>query len=338
MRELLYYPNFNIQNENWLKYALLYVEKLRPIIPYTGLDSLYGSTKLAFKETNLISPYSPNFDNSNLASTLSLEIFEMILKNERRYRNKFNLQALFDSRFKPECRDTILYFEKYTYEFGEYCINEGFAERCNEGILMPKQVADIFMTVLSNFISEFEGISSITDNTETFNSGNIVRLMRPIKNSLYEENIRRVPRHEKVAIMSIGHSLPRNIKDISVEEIIKLRNSNGYFDKIKAFNTSLDEYVSSIQNGNSGCSFQDYLNESKMDIISSINALSNELYAFVLGIAFYLNGAPLTNLVGTMLQGGAVISGTRTVYRNYEGDYKYRQSRKLLADISRIPI
>ena len=33
MNNSIYYPNFEIENENWLKFALLYVDTFRPIIP-----------------------------------------------------------------------------------------------------------------------------------------------------------------------------------------------------------------------------------------------------------------------------------------------------------------
>lgn len=34
MKELLYYPGFEIKNETWLKFALLYLDHISPIIPY----------------------------------------------------------------------------------------------------------------------------------------------------------------------------------------------------------------------------------------------------------------------------------------------------------------
>ena len=33
MKSMVYYPGFEVQNEKWLKFALLYFEELRPIIP-----------------------------------------------------------------------------------------------------------------------------------------------------------------------------------------------------------------------------------------------------------------------------------------------------------------
>ena len=39
MEELIYYPGFEVSNEDWLKFALLYLDKLNPIIPESGEKS-----------------------------------------------------------------------------------------------------------------------------------------------------------------------------------------------------------------------------------------------------------------------------------------------------------
>ena len=36
MKELIYYPSFEVRNREWLKFALLYIENLNPIIPESG--------------------------------------------------------------------------------------------------------------------------------------------------------------------------------------------------------------------------------------------------------------------------------------------------------------
>lgn len=36
MRELIYYPSFEVRNREWLKFALIYLEYLDPIIPESG--------------------------------------------------------------------------------------------------------------------------------------------------------------------------------------------------------------------------------------------------------------------------------------------------------------
>lgn len=59
MHRLLYYPNFEIQDPNFLKFALLYIDEIRPIIPVAARRSLSDSMKNILNNTELICPYTP---------------------------------------------------------------------------------------------------------------------------------------------------------------------------------------------------------------------------------------------------------------------------------------
>ena len=46
MNSLIYFPNFEPQNEKWLKFSLLYLDESQPIIPSTrqnDISDLYKS-------------------------------------------------------------------------------------------------------------------------------------------------------------------------------------------------------------------------------------------------------------------------------------------------------
>ena len=51
LKSLLYYPNFEIANKTWLKFALLYIDELRPIIPdmpYREEDYLMANEQVKY--------------------------------------------------------------------------------------------------------------------------------------------------------------------------------------------------------------------------------------------------------------------------------------------------
>lgn len=68
MHRLLYYPNFEIQDPNFLKFALLYIDEIRPIIPVAARRSLSDSMKNILNNTELICPYTPSYEDGYLAS------------------------------------------------------------------------------------------------------------------------------------------------------------------------------------------------------------------------------------------------------------------------------
>ena len=66
MKELLYYPGFEIKNETWLKFALLYLDHISPIIPYINASEKDYLTPTFLKVKNnsdLISIKRPTPDD-----------------------------------------------------------------------------------------------------------------------------------------------------------------------------------------------------------------------------------------------------------------------------------
>lgn len=66
MKEMIYYPGFEIMDENWLKFALLYFDVLHPIMP-DSLDQkemcLSKKFQIVMDETDLIDRYSPSYEH-----------------------------------------------------------------------------------------------------------------------------------------------------------------------------------------------------------------------------------------------------------------------------------
>ena len=128
MHRLLYYPNFEIQDENFLKFALLYIDEIRPIIPERAKESLSDSMRNILRNTELINPYSPNYENGYLASIATIRYLEE--------KKKFDQCGEGLQRGNGVIHNYTLYADKYTYEFEDYCLENGLGERCNEGILL----------------------------------------------------------------------------------------------------------------------------------------------------------------------------------------------------------
>lgn len=73
MHKLLYYPNFEIQDQNFLKFALLYIDEISPIIPENARESLSKPMRDILRNTELINLYSPNYENGYLASVAAIK-------------------------------------------------------------------------------------------------------------------------------------------------------------------------------------------------------------------------------------------------------------------------
>src|SRR5436853_588756 len=62
MQEFIYYPGFEVRDVNWLKFALLYLDKLDPIIPESGDEHLTEQYRRIMSETDLIEVHRPSLD------------------------------------------------------------------------------------------------------------------------------------------------------------------------------------------------------------------------------------------------------------------------------------
>ena len=93
MNDLIYYPGFEIADQRCLKFALLYLDRIRPIIPDRvtyGSEYISDSFRRVMNETNLIDPYSPNYHEGRIASIQACEEIERVLTFPDRYAECFS--------------------------------------------------------------------------------------------------------------------------------------------------------------------------------------------------------------------------------------------------------
>lgn len=230
MHKLLYYPNFEIQDKNFLKFALLYVDEIRPIIPECARETLSESMQSILRNTDLINPYTPNYVSGYLASVAAIRHLE-----ERKLVEKYRI---FQQRSREPIYNYTLYADKYTYEFENYCLENGLGKRCNEGIMLNDDVAYAYMSILAEIVSKETETDMITD---------IVEYADPAL-----KNVNRIHCHrnkiDRLGIVQreIQFYVPYDMQRIPLNEFISLRADN-QFERarrnfVMEFNSVLDCY------------------------------------------------------------------------------------------------
>ena len=133
MRDMIYFPGFEVKNENWLKFALLYFDTLRPIIPYTFYAEeryLSDTFQHVMNETDLIRPYRPDYDEGFCASILACEEFEKFLSHPEIYGAYFygSKSGSHIQRWRNRnYQDCTLFSGKYSQEFFDFCTDNKIA-------------------------------------------------------------------------------------------------------------------------------------------------------------------------------------------------------------------
>lgn len=236
MKDMIYYPGFETRDENWLKFALLYFDTLRPIIPYTFYSQkkyLSDTFRYVMEEADLISPYQPEYEEGVCASILACEEFEKFLLRPERYGAYFygsKSGAHIEKWKNQNYQDCTLFSGKYSKTFFDFCIKNNIATPCQEGIRISNDLAFVYMSILADIISKRHEYEMITD---------VQKYSRYLINrdlTVSTENQKRI----KVSQNNIAFSLPANLEHIPLERFVQLR-------KDRSFNTARKAYMSQIE-------------------------------------------------------------------------------------------
>lgn len=337
MQQLLYYPGFEVEDVNWLKFALLYVDKLRPIVPLSGQSMLSDLTNNLRKNTDLYDFYTPSYEVTYNASIAALDIVDRLLSHPERYHGTFYSRRI-DQRLKDVSTHNFqLYNEKYTYEFSNFCLQNGLASESGRGIFLNTELGNIYMTILSNAIGEINNIECITDNSNMQKYNIFARRSKFYTSRSFNSGLK--ISKINVAQSEIKLALPTKLAEIDINTIIELRNSNGYKEKLSAFHAELDRYLNCLENNEYDSSFIEYLDRCKLDLFNEIAQLGPNLFSFGLGVWFAFNAhVNYNDLIGTFLIGGAVTASVAKVHKLRVESYDTRFTRKYLSTLRRIPV
>lgn len=223
MRNKLYYPYINIKDEDFLKYAILYYDKL-----------------------NFIVPESIEFNEKMKRVSASTDLFEKI-KPEQSYHiccdaTKYTL-AFIDERMKKDPdfdiyrkkHTSLLYEGKYNWEFRKYCEENGLLTYKGNSIKVHPIIASEYMTNLANLIAGNKDMDIVTD-TESYADYHLNIEFSDMKNPINREEVMR---------RELAFVLPVDMRRIPIEKIIEFRNHNEYVDMRKAFQSYTEKGINS---------------------------------------------------------------------------------------------
>lgn len=270
MHRLLYYPNFEIQDQNFLKFALLYIDEIKPIIPERAKESLSDSMRNILQNTELINPYSPNYENGYLASIATI-----------RYLEEKGLFAKYGEGLqRGNCvtHNYTLYADKYTYEFENYCLENDLGERCYEGILLNEDVAYAYMSVLAEIISKETETDMITDNISYTDPS----LRHP--NNINRRKMDRLGTIQR----EIQFYVPTDMYRIPLNEFINLRSDHKFETARRNFVTELNIVLDSYDNNVAEVDLYNVM-ECKQEIYGLIKELFISCAAVAVGVHSFGN-------------------------------------------------
>lgn len=327
MKNLIYYPSFEPENVDWLKFALLYIEKLYPIIPESGDVYLTEITGKILVDTDLIEIHRPSADEGNRATIYALEEIEKILITPERFSRIFGTPHFINSWRQRDNFTHELFFGKYNTDFARFIIanNLGIERRGN--VFIHRDLSNIYMSILAQVISDERRISPITDNVDLHTYSIFTRQSNQPNTNLIN-----------LAHQIIELKLPERIENISLDRVIAFRNRIGFKERQAAFHTELNNYLNHLE---SDANAEEFLNNYK-HTLANFTGDFIELCPQVISISLgtwllSTNQSVVTydaiqHLLGSIAVGGSIIS----VARDWANERTTRFCKKYLAKLHSI--
>lgn len=330
MRELLYYPYFLMEDEEWIKFALLYLGKVVTIVPTEANSYLTDTHNLILNETDLLSSHSPTVGEVNQA-TLKMGNELDFLTNNPINDFMFNRGPHNINEWKDERTFTYELFEgKFPMELKNMLTSNRYARGSGNGIVVHRNIANIYMSILAHTIAEDRGISTITD---VKNKIDFVTIDKVIE----RHQVR--PNRYKTLIENININLPGNVQDLELSKIIEFRNNPNNRRNLQEFQTAIEKLgllVNENLSENQMIDIKKELSDTKQQYISGIVAKFGVGTAATIGIYQLINGdAQHIDFLREVLGLGA-IQGMKNMYGNINEYNNFRRATSYISDIENL--
>ncbi|MEK0224071.1 MULTISPECIES: hypothetical protein [Bacillus cereus group] len=331
MNEILYYPGFQINNEEWLKFALLYLKDVNTIVPPEADDYLSDTHRYLLGTTDLLNSYRPTYEEIRKSTEDAVWAISRDLENPVKMFGVLGPINIIDYWRQPQNHNFELFQSKFSYQFEEFCRDYGFASFSANGIRIPYQLGIIYMSILAHNIGDYNDMAVITDLEDA-------RKLRSINDKMWKYN----KRFEEIKVIKklISLEIPCGLQDIPLREIVKLRNKNGFQKKLKAFQAAVNE-LTSIPNNNfteqSIYEIKRNISFAKESLKSEIVDIGLALSTTILGVhlVFSNNGSDL-ELLKEMLGLGAIANGIPQVYDKLHRNWDRSLATRYLTDIKNL--
>jgi hypothetical protein len=232
MSTVLYYPSFEIQDENWLKFALLYLDRVETIVPHSAESCLSQQHEYILKNTDLLKNYNPTYEEGQKASDDAIQIIKQIIEDPQRYWSRIGKIHFLEYWRDLRSHNFELYHDKFSDSFMHFCRENKIYSNSNNGMLVPYEVGLIYMSLLAYSISARRKRDVITDSKD-------MSKLITLSNATWKLN----QNEEKVIGLKsyIETKVPAGIAGIPIEKIICLRNNPKYRKSLKDFHSIVDK-------------------------------------------------------------------------------------------------
>ncbi|HDX8385409.1 hypothetical protein [Aeromonas hydrophila] len=236
MKTYIYYPGMEVRDELWLKFALLYLERLAFVFTVSEKSGLTALLQTLEQETDLLAERPDATFFATITPQLESQLSSLLAPDFVRHK-VFGNKELIGRWRTPANHDCFCPAQAGLERLHGFCLAHGFASREEGGFRMARRFANLLsMRLAREWALANEG-ALITDHDY------LDRLLHLLESRYHNRG------GQDCFHLEIPLQVPAHLSDIPFEELIALRSRSGFRQQLAEFNQALDALLAMLGSG-----------------------------------------------------------------------------------------
>ncbi|HHQ4527818.1 TPA: hypothetical protein ACSP1Y_001576 [Aeromonas hydrophila] len=236
MKTYIYYPGMEVRDELWLKFALLYLERLAFVFTVSEKSGLTALLQTLEQETDLLAERPDAAFFAAITPQIESQIAGLVAPDFVRHK-VFGNKELIGRWRTPANHDCFCPAQAGLERLHGFCLAHGFASREEGGFRMARRFANLLsMRLAREWALANEG-ALITDHDY------LDRLLHLLESRYHNRG------GQDCFHLEIPLQVPTHLADIPFAELIVLRSRSGFRQQLAEFNQALDALLTMLGSG-----------------------------------------------------------------------------------------
>ncbi|CAJ1811385.1 hypothetical protein [Aeromonas jandaei] len=236
MKTYIYYPGMEVRDELWLKFALLYLERLAFVFTVSEKSGLTTLQQTLKQETDLLAERPDAAFFAAITPQLESQLSGLLAPDFVRHKVFGNKELV--TRWRQGANHDCFCPDQVGLErLHGFCLAHGFASRDQGGIRMARRFANLLSMRLAREWALANDGALITDHDY------LDRLLHLLESRYHNRG------GQDCFHLEIPLQVPTHLGEISFAELIALRGRSGFRQQLAEFHLALDNLLTMLGSG-----------------------------------------------------------------------------------------
>lgn len=236
MKTYIYYPGMEVRDELWLKFALLYLERLAFVFTVSEKSGLTALLDTLQQQTDLLAERPDAAFFAAITPQLESQISGLVAPDFVRHKVFGNKELI--GRWRQEANHDCFCPDQVGLErLHGFCLTHGFATRDEGGIRMARRFANLISMRLAREWALANDGALITDHDY------LDRLLHLLESRYHNRG------GQDCFLLEIPLQVPTHLADIPFAELIALRGRSGFRQQLAEFHLAIDNLLAMLGSG-----------------------------------------------------------------------------------------